>query len=186
VKNVEKVFGSQVYNSQMKTLIATILLLSAPLCFAQQKTYSVPEDQLTQEQKERFAGKNTPEEVHKWAGVGKEVGEAVNSSLQAITTQTDNFAKTGVGKVTIALVVWKVMGDQAVHLIGGFFEALVFIPLWIWSYRKTCMTRLIKLPDKTYKVLEYVTGRDEFTPRLAHTLAACGFVAIWLTTVFSY
>jgi hypothetical protein len=170
----------------VKNILAVAFLSVMPLlAVGQEKTYSVPESELTQEQRAKLVGRNTPEEVHKWAGVGKEVGEAVNASLQAITVQTNNFAQTGVGKVTIALVVWKVLGDQIVHLFGGFLELIVFIPLWVWSYRRTCMTRTFKMPDKTVRIVEYSTDR-ELTPRMAHALAAGAFVVVWLATVFSY
>ena len=32
---------------------------------------------------------------HKWAGIGDEIGKAVNSSLSAVTTQANNFGQTG-------------------------------------------------------------------------------------------
>lgn len=153
---------------------------------AQEKTYSVPESQLTQDQLKKLKDVDIPGNVHAWAGVGKEVGEAVNNSLQAITVQTNNFAQTGVGKVTIALVVWKVLGDQLVHMLGGLIELVIFIPIWLWSYRRTCMTLKFKMPDKTVKIVEYMSNRNDMTPRIAHSLVALGFVIVWLFTVFSY
>jgi|SRR6267378_3707652 len=170
----------------MRLTIVAALLLAPVVVGAQEKTYSVPESQLTQEQKARYAKGPSPEEVSKWAGVGREVGAAVNSSLQAITVQTNEFAKTGVGKVTIALVVWKVLGDQLVHILGGVVELLVFLPLWVWSYRRTCITRTFKMPDKTFKLVEYVGKSEAMTPRIAHTLFVVGFAVVWLFTIFSY
>lgn len=169
-----------------KTLTLAIWLLLAISLAAQEKTYSVPESQLTQDQLKKLKGTDIKENVHAWAGVGKEVGEAVNSSLQAITVQTNSFAQTGVGKITVALVVWKVLGDQLVHMLGGLVELVIFIPIWLWSYRRTCMTLKFKMPDKTVKIVEYVGNRNDMTPRIAHSLMALGFVIVWLVTIFSY
>lgn len=171
----------------MKNFILMLLMLIVPVSlFAQEKTYSVPESQLTQDQLKKLKGTDIKENVHAWAGVGKEVGEAVNNSLQAITTQTNNFAQSGVGRVTIALVVWKVLGDQLIHILGGLIELIVFLPLWVWSYRRTCITRVFKMPDKTVKLVEYESGRGELPPRVAHSLFVVGFTIVWLFTIFSY
>ena len=152
------------------------------------------EAKLTQDQLAELKAKNIRTDVHEWAGVGKEVGEAVNSSLAAITTQSNNFAQTGVGRVTIALVVWKVLGDQAVHILGGIIEVIILLPLWLWSYRRVCLPRRIVIEesisnDKTKTRKWKLINEDETDLevwRFTHIAIGAGFLIVILTTIFSY
>jgi hypothetical protein len=165
------------------------LLLTVPVLgdTPQDEKVTVPKSMLTQDQLNKLQGHDLRENVHEWAGVGKEVGEAVNSSLAAVTVQTNSFAQTGVGKLTMVLVVWKILGDQIVHLVGGAIELVVFLPLWIWSYRKTCMVRRIKTGKDTWQTVDY--KKDSYgdcSPRQAHLLAIVILMGIFLVTVFSY
>jgi hypothetical protein len=168
------------------TRVLLILLMLPVMLYAQEEEkVTVPKRLLTQQQLEQMNGGNLRQNVSAWAGIGKEVGEAVNSSMQAITTQSNNFAQTGVGKMTMAIVVWKIFGDQLIHILGGVVETILFVPLWIWSFRKTCITRSIRTGKDTYEKIVY-NASGEMTPRIAHALAAAVFAIVVLTTVFSY
>lgn len=142
---------------------------------------SVPKSKLTEQQRAEFQ----VDSARSWVGTGKEIGEAVNSSLAAITTQSNNFAQTPVGKLTVFIVIWKVVGDQFLHVVGGILELLLCIPVWIWSYRRMCLTRRIKTGKDTWQVVEYKTNA-EFTPRIAHALFAIAIMGAFLLTTFSY
>lgn len=186
-----------------------LLLTLTGVCFSQQQqqqqgenkeeyvTVSVPKSSLTPQQQLNLK----QQEVHGWVGIGKEVGEAVNGSLEAITHNANDFAHTGVGKVTMALVIWKVLGDQAVHIIAGFLILVIGLPLWIWSYRRTCLPRRILientiLPDKTHtKKWQIVNDRDPDNRSknelhdvflVVHYLGLAVYIIILLITVFSY
>ena len=43
------------------------------------------------------------------AGMGKEIGIAINDGLAAITDQTNRFSNTKVGKFTIIIIAFKVL-----------------------------------------------------------------------------
>lgn len=155
---------------------------------------TIPKSMLTQDQINKLNSQNIKEDVHSWVGVGHEVGTAVNESLAAITTQANNFAHTGVGKVTVALVVWKVIGEQAVHLVFGLLEIVLFLPIFLWSYRRMCMDKRVVVKDggwfkeKEYKVISYRDNwiNSEFTPREGHCLALTIFSIVNLITIFSF
>jgi hypothetical protein len=146
----------------------------------------VPKSMLTQDQIDNATKGDLKSNVHEWAGLGKEVGEAVNQSLSAVTDQANTFAKTGVGKLTVLLVVWKVIGDQAVHLLVGLLELLVFLPLWIWSYRSTCVSRRFKIEKGKYVVKEYDRGSGDISPRSWHGILIGGLVLVFFITLFAY
>lgn len=167
------------------TMLFCALLIFAGHCFAQsdgEEKVTIPKSMLTTDQRAQLA----KEGIHDWVGLGKEIGVAVDSSLHAISSQSNDFAKTPVGKLTVVLVVWKIVGDQLVHIVFGLLELLIFMPLWIWSYRRTCITRAVKLPDKTVKVVEYTSKPESFTPRIAHCIAIALIVIMFLVTVFTY
>jgi hypothetical protein len=165
----------------MKTL-AILALLTASVWGQQQEMVSIPKDKLTEQQKAEL----NMQHASSWVGMGREIGEAVNSSMQAITTQSNNFSQTPVGKLTVFIVIWKVIGDQAIHVLGGVVEVVLFVPLWVWSYRRMCMTRRVKTGKDTWQVVEYQHNSYDFTPRIAHGLAVAVAVVVILMTVFSY
>lgn len=178
--------------------IVVIVLLLTALASAQTKTVSVPEEELTEQQKARFLkdGIKSPsvENAHAWVGLGKEIGEAFNSSLGAFTDQADRFSRTNVGKFAMVVVAWKVIGNEATHFLAGLLELLVFVPFFCWSYRKTCMTRRIVLSKegpfwnrkKTWETIPYEVQEGVFQARHGHMIMGIFFIAIWTGTVFSY
>lgn len=151
-------------------------------------TVTVPKSSLTPQQQATLK----QQEVKGWVGIGKEIGQAVNESLVAITTQANSFAGTGVGKLTVFIVIWKVVGDQVLHVIGGIAFVLIALPIWLWSYRRTCFPKRVLrketiMPDKSV-VKEYATEEPEDMEnwRGAHWGAMAVIVVLVLTTMFSY
>lgn len=181
----------------MKRVLLAVLLLSC-LAVAQEKTYSVPESQLTEEQKSKFTKPNalTVQNVHDWAGLGKEIGEAVNGSLSAVTTQANNFAQTPVGKLTAAVVIFKVIGDPAIHIAVGMVEAIVLLPLWIWSYRRFLPRKVLvsekrndagKIIERNYDLKLLLKSEAEVQGFIVgHYFMLIALAVVILTTIFSY
>ncbi|KKT29038.1 hypothetical protein A3I36_04745 [Candidatus Giovannonibacteria bacterium RIFCSPLOWO2_02_FULL_45_28] len=87
----------------------------------------------------------------KWVGIGKEIGSAVNESLSSITVQADNFAKTGVGKFTMFLVAYKVLGKDLLGMIIGVPLLVVWTALFIVFWRRLYVNRVVlyKIENKT-------------------------------------
>jgi hypothetical protein len=164
-----------------KKLLLVFILLTGLGMSQDEEMVSIPKSKLTDQQKAELKIEST----QSWVGMGKEIGEAVNSSMAAITAQSNNFAQTPVGKLTVFIVIWKVVGDQVIHVAGGLIEVLVFVPIWIWSYRRTCMTRSIRTGKDTWERIEY-TARGDMTPRIAHALIGLACMGAIALTVFSY
>lgn len=182
--------------------LAFLFFLLAIFCFAyiakadepkeEMVTITVPKSSLTPQQQEV----TKQQEVKGWVGIGKEIGDAVNSSLSAVTTQSNNFAHTPVGILTAAVVIWKLLGGDLVHIFGGILFALTITPLWIWSYRRMCLPRRVLTketinPDKT-KIREWdivngnISNGDLEGWIAGHWGGACLIVIITLVTIFSY
>jgi hypothetical protein len=193
--------------------IAIVLLILSGIAIAQeqQKMVSVPEDQLTEQQKQNLKLQQvdtTVEKAHGWVGMGKELGQAFDSAMSSLTARSNEFAQTPVGKFTMFLVAWKVMGEQAgavanaiVHFVGGFIELIVFFPILLWSYRKSCMDKRICTSREGFflwgkRTYEYVPFRKKEDDRYAaaekditqwaHLGLFLLLGVVWLFTVFSY
>jgi hypothetical protein len=179
----------------MKKVAIAVLLLMSVGAFGQnqqEEMVSVPKSKLTDQQKADLK----IDSAKSWIGLGDEIGKAVNGTLAAVTTQSNNFAQTSVGKLTVVLVIWKILGDQALHVLGGIIEILLLVPIWIWSFRRMCFTRRLKKQvvigaDKvktiSWQIVEYDTsGYADATPRIVHCIAIAALVGLVLATVFSY
>lgn len=97
----------------------------------------------------------------KWVGVGGEIGQAVKDGLNAVVDVADKFGGTNVGKFTMSMIAWKVIGkDIAKIVLGLMFFLTMFVVIWN-IYKKVILTRkyvvndpgLFKYP-KEYKVVE--------------------------------
>ena len=133
-------------------LLFALLLAVMPVESVQSQTQqkdeivSIRKSELTPQQAASIEQQNMQNKIEtygKWVGLGKEVGEAVNGSLSALSTQADNFAKTGVGKFTMVLVAYKVVGDDILDVLITVPLMIVMTLIFIWSYRKSCMTRSV-------------------------------------------
>lgn len=108
------------------------------------------------------------EEVSQYVGIGKEIGSAVDTSLGALAYHIDRISKTNVGKFTMAMVAWKIIGEDAIGYLVGIVVLILFLGIWVWSWRKNFYRRKIPTrvksltwgerwyrPWRKYEVLEY-------------------------------
>lgn len=138
----------------MKKIILLIaLIMSVAFTVNAQNTQKpqqivVNTDDLTPDQLAKVQARNKVEQVteqletySKYAGMGKEVGVAVKEGLGAVKDVTLEFADSDVGKLTMGLIVWKVIGDDIVGIVIGIPLWLLGMILLVWSYRKTSVSR---------------------------------------------
>lgn len=166
--------------------LTLILCLSVCAVRAQDESKIVVDKSLlTPEQLSKATHGDLNADVHSWVGLGREIGDAVNSSLSAVATQSNNFAQTPVGKLTAVLVVWKLIGQDVVHVSFALIEMLVFIPVWIWSYRRTCVDRRFETEKGKWTVVPY-KPLGEFSVRAMHLVAAAILIGVFVLTAFAY
>jgi hypothetical protein len=61
----------------------------------------------------------TPEAVKEWAGIGKEVADALAQTAKALSIEVNEFVKTPVGKMVAFLIIWRLVGDKFWKIIAG-------------------------------------------------------------------
>jgi len=130
------------------------------------------------------------EQFGDWVGVGGEVGGAIKEGLEAVVDVADKFGKTDVGKFTLVLVAWKVMGKDVVKIILGLLFFGVFVFMLSRFYRRTITDRKIltkrtpqgfwKRPIKEYEVVESNLEGDEKAWLTAGIILAF-LLSIWIT-----
>lgn len=124
--------------------VALSLLPTTTIAQAQaQEMVTVPKRLLTTEQ----LAASRLESAGRFAGLGAEIGEAVGSSLSAVSQHASEFAETKVGKVTVAIVVWKVIGSDLTKL----FIAVIFFfgatPVALFIFYRQAMRRRYVLKE---------------------------------------
>lgn len=179
------------------TLLFVVVILLAQTLYAQEQeeTVQVPKSMLSKQQLDELTAKDMQRKVEqygKWVGIGHEVGTAVNEGLSAINTQSNAFANTKVGKWTIFVIVFKVIGVPLMGVLFGLGTIVIGLPLWLWSFKKWLPRRVLdkEIVDKdTQKVVErrYVDfeHRDANDWLIAHIFFICALFAASAAAIFA-
>lgn len=176
----------------MKKLLGFLVLASvlvSNVVLAEKVT--VDSSILTTDQKATIETRNKIEAVSGWAGIGKEVGEAVSSSLAAVTTQAEAFGKTEVGIFTMALVAWKVVGKDLLGFLIGIPFLLLSICLFVWSYRRRILGVRILVEDqgwfkpKKYAMQPPLSDRDTQIEAFLHFVCLLILVGVSALIMFA-
>lgn len=117
-----------------------------------------------------------------WVGVGGEVGSAVKEGLMAVVDVAGEFGDTDVGKFTLVMVAWKVMGKDVVRIILGLLFLIIITLIFIKIYNNLYQNerKIIERPGlfnftgmKKYQIIEKDTNWD-------------GYVAVQIVMLFLY
>jgi hypothetical protein len=179
----------------MKKSILVILLFSLlftnQLLAQEQPMVSIPANQLTEQQKKQLEQKQTIETVSSWTGVGKELGDAVNGAVGALTKHAVDFSETKLGTFTMFLIAYKVLGRDILRLLIGlpliFFLTVIFV---IVVYKNGLRKRVLykeevynKGKEDEYTEKKYETLEPEYTFMFVSAVAYLAFVSIFFITL---
>jgi len=127
-----------------------------------------------------------------WVGVGGEIGNAVKEGLNAVVDVSDKFSKTDVGRFTMIMVAWKVIGKDFVRIILGLLFIFIFTFVLLRSYRTYTIRKVLVKSNgwkfwlpKEYKVIE-PTDFDGFQfVRILHLFLLIGAFGITYAIMFA-
>ena len=111
----------------MKKLICILLLATlsigsfAQVSLSREQLASLPEETRQQITK---ASENP---TSKYVGLGKEIGEAINSSLNSIEKHAISFSNTKLGKITVFVLLWKLLYTDIIRGTVGILLLILFI-----------------------------------------------------------
>lgn len=128
-----------------------------------------------------------------WVGVGGEIGTAVKESLLAVVDVADKFGSTKVGKFTLVMVAWKVMGKDIVRIGLGLLLILVVTIFVFINYRKNFTTRKVRIKGNTlafwipreYELVEPKTYEGFEFVRYLYVLTLLGSYGIAYAIMFA-
>lgn len=67
------------------------------------------------------------DKVEKWVNIGTNIGKGLAGAAKEVGVAVNDFSLTPVGQLTMALIVWHILGAQLVHVLGG-------ILIWIVGF----------------------------------------------------
>ncbi len=129
-------------------ILILLIISCSPACAQSLGKIIINESDLTPAQLTKFKAEQELEILNKkiehygkWVGVGNEVGLAMREGLMAVKDVAVEFSDEKVGKFTMMLIAWKVMGREVVKIITGIIIGLIMFFLIFFSYKKTCVRR---------------------------------------------
>lgn len=173
----------------MKKIALIFVMMLATFSYAQVTLTQEQINKLSPEVQSALKAANTEQQittqietVSKYAGMGKEIGTAVNESLKAVSSTVVDLSETKVGKITMALVVYKVIGTDILQLfIGILWITIILIVSWK-IYRNNCERTMLKSKiwnkeGKGWEV-EYIKVEEEVDYKnTAITIFCIGLIA---------
>lgn len=103
------------------------------------------------EQKKIDAVEQKIETYGKWVGVGGEIGVAIKDGLNAVVDVSDKFGKTDVGRFTMIMIAYKIMGKDIIRIFIGLLFILLFTFFIFRYYRTTFLVQKIVIEDNGWK-----------------------------------
>jgi hypothetical protein len=123
----------------------------------------------------------TPDEIEKWANIGKNIGQGLGAAAKELGIAVNDFAASPIGKLATLLIVWNFLGSQIIHIIGAFC---------IWGFGFYGMKQLIALscpPTIVYSkekknifgnpVIESITC-EPISDNMSDNMCICGVIVI--------
>ena len=92
---------------------------------------------------------SSPEKVEKWVQIGANIGQGLAGAAKELGIAVNDFSKTGVGQITVALIVWHVLGNTLMHIIGGIMVIVIGLSFMMYFYRKEYSIRYEYNKEKT-------------------------------------
>jgi len=112
----------------------------------------------------KISKKDTIKNVSEWVNLGSSIGKGLSSSAKELGVTVNEFSKTSVGKWTMFLIIFKVIGSHILHFIAGMLMLIIGIPITTFLINKKVGVE-ITYNEKDGKKLKVVKNRldDETT-----------------------
>ena len=129
-------------------MIFSLLVVSITNVQAQTPAKPNPEQYLTADQMAKYQADLKVAELEKklqtygnWVGVGGEIGIAVREGLGAVVDVSEKFGKTDVGRFTMFMIAWKIMGDNVFGFLFGTIYFIISTIVFVSIFRRLIRPR---------------------------------------------
>lgn len=184
-----------------KALIFTVILafFAATCCtVSAQTTTPNPTDYMSEDARAAYVQDlQIDKQLEQIEDIGKllkkdNLGKTINESLMGVVESANEFGKTEVGKFTMVLIAWKVMGKDVIRIVLGIIFLIMFTWLLIYSFKRTCIERRVttkrtnpgfmRYPkEKEYKIIEPLFGDGEGLGAIRLIHLGLFLIGIWIT-----
>jgi hypothetical protein len=103
------------------------------------------------------------EQYGRWAGMGKEVGTAINEGLTAVKDVSIEFSESDLGLFTMGMIAWNVMGEDLTRIIIGLIIMLLSLIFILRSYFKTCTQTKVYVNGRVPLLMRPFKSSGEYT-----------------------
>ncbi len=122
---------------------------------------------------EQVTDQLTTENAGKMIEVGKNLGLALAAVAKEVGVSADEFLKSTTGKISVVVIIWKLMGKDIIAIVGGSVAWIVLSSIIIWSFKFFHMKKKVKTKDQSVQYIQ----RYEFKTSDARSGSAVGHVA---------
>lgn len=175
-----------------------ILTLGSSVAYAERitiDTNTIPSDVMAQVlEAQKKAGTEVPitaEQAAEWADVGKNIGIALSEAAKAMSVGVNEFAATDVGRLTVMMIVWKVIGQDVWGIIGGTLAWIALASIIGNSYRRHHFLVPMKVKTGTEgehtemrTQVEWKTDNARYTSMWVHAALIVAATLVCLLIVF--
>lgn len=85
---------------------------------------------------EKNISKTARQELTAWGELGSNMGRATVAAAKEVGMAAGEFAETPIGKITTAIIVYKIVGKDVLKLFVGVFLLFVLSPLLLFYFLK--------------------------------------------------
>ena len=88
------------------------------------------------------------DKVERWVKIGSNIGQGLAGAAKEVGVAVNDFAQTPVGQMTMALIVWHMIGAQLIHLFGGVLIWIVGFGFLHYLIKRSYPDEIIFDPEK--------------------------------------
>lgn len=154
----------------------------------QQKADLMKEAATMERSKEAGVSEKTREEIGKWGELGVGMGRAAVSAAKEVGVAANEFVQTPLGKVTMGVVVYKIIGQEVLKLAVCLFITMVMLVVAILMvFRKKGVVEYNNIPVLgglwvKRRVTKYIPDSDIM---IGHLLVAVVCVVLGTTAILN-
>lgn len=128
-------------------LILLFLFIGVSVMSQQVERVTIEKSELTSDQLKKLEESELLKKLDnygKWVGIGGEIGTAVRESLMGVVDVADKFGNTDVGKFTLVMVAWKIIGKDLVRILLGVVFLIMFTIIFWRNFTNTFMIKRVR------------------------------------------
>ena len=103
-------------------------------------------------------------QVKEYVVLGESIAKALGACAKEMGVAVNDFANSKVGILATVLIIWNLAGEDIMGFIVGISLLIVFIPTWIYFYKRMCIISNITYHENgKKKEIKHYTSDSGFT-----------------------